>query len=96
MRVLSTPRFERDIKKLRKQEKEVLDSNIRLLMKNSALGEIKKGDLAGIRVHKFPVNQQQALLAYAANPAEKVIILLGYGSHENFYRDLKKSKLPKK
>ena len=93
MRVLSTPRFERDIKKLRKQDKEVLDTNIRLLMKNPNLGEAKKGDLAGIRVHKFPINQQQALLAYAANAVEKVIILLAYGSHENFYRDLKRVKV---
>lgn len=90
MRVLSTPRFDRDIKKLRKPEKEILDLNIRLLFKNPTLGEAKKGDLAGVRVLKFRVNKQQALLAYAANPEEKVLILLGYGTHENFYRDLKR------
>jgi len=50
---------------------------------------LKKGDLTGVRVHKYKFNTEQMLLAYAANTQERVIILLGYGTHENFYRELK-------
>ena len=90
MRVLSTPRFDRDIKRLTKPQKEALNNSIRILIKTPLIGELKKGDLQGVRVYKFRSQAQQVLLAYAANTIEKVIILLAYGTHENFYRDLKR------
>jgi hypothetical protein len=37
---------------------------IRSLMEQPALGEQKLGDLAGVRVHKFRMVNQLALLAY--------------------------------
>ena len=49
----------------------------------------KKGDLAVVRVYKYRFNKEQMLLAYAGNRVEKVVILMGYGTHENFCRDLK-------
>ena len=90
MRVLSTPRFDRDIKRLTKPQKEALNNSIRILIKTPLIGELKKGDLQGVRVHKFRSQSQQVLLAYAANTIENVIILLAYGTHENFYRDFKR------
>jgi mRNA-degrading endonuclease YafQ of YafQ-DinJ toxin-antitoxin module len=90
MRVLSTPRFDRDIKRLTKPQKEALNNSIRILTKTPLMGELKKGDLQGVRVYKFGSQSQQVLLAYAANTIENVIILLAYGTHENFYRDLKR------
>jgi len=49
MRVLSgAPRFDRDIKRLCKPEKEVPELNIYLLIKSLSLGEIKRGYLAGV------------------------------------------------
>jgi mRNA-degrading endonuclease YafQ of YafQ-DinJ toxin-antitoxin module len=90
MRVLSTPRFDRDIKRLTKPQKEALNNSIRMLIKTPLMGELKKGDLQGVRVYKFRSQSQQVLLAYAANTIENVIILLAYGTHENFYRDLKR------
>jgi mRNA-degrading endonuclease RelE of RelBE toxin-antitoxin system len=90
MRVLSTPRFDRDIKRLTKPQKEALNNSIRILTKTPLMGELKKGDLQGVRVYKFRCQSQQVLLAYVANTIEKVIILLAYGTHENFYRDLKR------
>lgn len=90
MRVLSTPRFDRDIKRLTKPQKEALNNSIRILIKTPLMGELKKGDLQGVRVHKFRSQSQQVLLAYAANTIENVMILLAYGTHENFYRDLKR------
>ena len=90
MRVLTTPRFDRVAKKLHADEKAALDDAVRSVMAAPASGEQKKGDLANVRVYKYRFNRGQMLLAYAANEQEQVIILMGYGTHENFYRDLKR------
>ena len=89
MRVLTTPRFDRSVKKLHAEEKKALDDAVRAVIADSDAGELKKGDLAGVRVYKYRFNREQMLLAYAANKVEQVIILIGYGTHANFYRDLK-------
>ena len=52
-------------------------------------GEAKVGDLVGIRVYKFRLSNQLYLLAYRILDAES-LKLLTLGSHENFYRDLKR------
>lgn len=44
--------------------------------------------MAGVYVYKFFLNRQQMLLAYEWDPEKRVLLLLG--SHENFYRDLKR------
>ena len=77
------------MKKLHASEKRVLDEAVRTLIASPDVGQMKKGDLAGVRVYKFKHLQQQMLLTYAANTDQGVVILLGYGAHENFYRDLK-------
>lgn len=56
-------------------------------MSDPTCGEEKKGDLAGVRVYKFRVLDQQFLLAYEYD--EQALFLLGLGIHENFYRGLK-------
>lgn len=82
------PAFKKAYKKLPKNIKEVVDDAIRAIQKNPYIGEPKKGDLAGCHVHKFTINKQQKLLAYAYNRTH--LILLAIGTHENFYRDLKR------
>ena len=89
MKVLVTPRFERIVKKLHAEEKKALDEALRSVIAAPTVGELKKGDLSNVRVYKYRFNRAQKLLAYAANEQEQVIILMGYGAHENFYRDLK-------
>lgn len=89
MRVLTTPRFDRVVKKLHVEEKKALDQAVRSVIAAPASGELKKGDLANVRVYKYRFNREQMLLAYAANLDEQVIILIGFGTDENFYRDLK-------
>jgi mRNA-degrading endonuclease RelE of RelBE toxin-antitoxin system len=89
MRVLTTPRFDRAVKKLHVEEKRVLDEAVREVIAAPTSGELKKGDLANVRVYKYRFNTKKMLLAYAANIDQQVIILMGYGTHENFYRDLK-------
>ena len=57
-------------------------------MEDLRCGEEKRGDLAGVRVYKFRVQDQQFLLAYEFDTDN--LSLLALGIHENFYRDLKK------
>nr|VFJ93925.1 MAG: ParE-like toxin of type II toxin-antitoxin system [Candidatus Kentron sp. LFY] len=68
-----------------------VDGAIRALMGDSLLGEGKVGDLAGVRVYKFKINKQLALLAYTFEERTITLTLLALGQHENFYRELKRS-----
>lgn len=47
----------------------------------------KKGDLAGFRVHKFSMGRQSVLLAYRVE--NDSLVLYQFGTHENFYQNLK-------
>lgn len=90
VRILQTPTFKRAVKRLHKQQKRELDEAVRAVAANPAIGEAKVGDLAGVRVYKFKMNRQLTLLAFEVFEAEDAIKLLALGSHENFYRDLKR------
>lgn len=57
---------------------------------DSAIGEEKAGDLAGVRVHKFRMVNQLACSRMLVDAREPVLTLLALGTHENLYRDLKK------
>ena len=61
---------------------------MRALITNPLLGEEKKGDLAGVRVHKFDCVNQLYLLAYWWDEDSRT--WLAVGPHENFYHDLKR------
>jgi hypothetical protein len=52
------------------------------------IGESKKGDLKGFRVHKFSFKKRQFLMAYSFQ--ETGIVFFMIGPHENFYRELKR------
>jgi mRNA interferase RelE/StbE len=86
-RVQTAPSFRRKAKKLSKSEKKILDEEVRIIWKDPEVGQLKLGDLQGVRVHKFRMNKQQVLLGYEV--FEDEILLLTFGSHENYYRDLK-------
>ena len=90
MIVLTTPRFDRAIKKIIPAEKKALDLAVKDVIKNPLKGDMKKGDLAGIQVYKFRYLKQQMLLAYSVSLDKTQLVLMGYGVHENFYRDLKR------
>ncbi len=91
MKIQTTPRFERSIKKLHSQEKKSLNEAVKAVANDPKIGESKKGDLAGIRVYKYKHQLQLLLLAYSYDAQNDQIILMGHGAHENFYRDLKQS-----
>jgi mRNA-degrading endonuclease YafQ of YafQ-DinJ toxin-antitoxin module len=90
MKVLTTPRFDRAIKKISPTEKKTLDAAVKAIVSESALGEKKTGDLTGVQVYKFRHLKQQMLLAYSVSLDRTQLVLMGYGVHENFYRDLKR------
>ena len=89
MIVLTTPTFDRSRKKFPKNQKPALDKAIKVISKNPHSGEAKKGDLKGVFVYKFKVLDKQYLLAYLL-PSKNEIKLLMLGTHENFYREIKK------
>ena len=69
---------------------DALDEAIKELMIDPLLGEQKKGDLAFLRVHKFSMVNQLTLLGYSYEDGTVTLELMALGSHENFYRDIKK------
>jgi mRNA-degrading endonuclease YafQ of YafQ-DinJ toxin-antitoxin module len=90
MRVSTTPRFDRAIKKISPAQKKTLDSAVKAIISKPLAGDMKKGDLLGVQVYKFRFFRQQMLLAYSVSLDRTQIVLMGYGVHENFYRDLKR------
>lgn len=88
------PSFARVAKKLYARDKGGLDQAVREVVNNPSLGEEKRGDLAGVFVHKFKLNNQETLLAYELTPnkqSPEVVVLLGVGPHENFYTQIKRN-----
>lgn len=94
MKINQTAIFERATKKIHSNQKQSVKDAIASIAKNPTAGELKKGDLAGVYVHKFQMVNQLMLLAYTyeerPNKEESILNLISIGTHENFYRDLKK------
>lgn len=91
--IFTTPTFERAVKKLHAKEKNVVDKAVQAIATNPAIGQEKKGDLVGIFVYKFKVNQQEVLLSYQLDSdkfSPVSVLLLSIGSHEHFYTELKR------
>lgn len=90
MQIVQTTTFSKAVKNLHQNQKSDLDEALRDVIKNPSLGIFKKGNLAGIQIYKFKMVNQLTLLAYQLTDNGLVLILLALGSHENFYRDLKR------
>jgi len=87
MKIYQSRIFENKIKKFSKQEKEILDEEIKRIIENPLVGEEKKGDLRGVYIHKFKIKIIQYLLSCRMiNDGLELIMI---GPHENYYRDLK-------
>ena len=89
-RVLQTPTFKKAVKKLKANQKKELDNAVKEVMDKPTLGEQKKGDLGFLRVYKFKMNKQLTLLGYSFDDGTLTLELMALGSHENFYRDIKR------
>ena len=89
MRIVQSRSFAKRVKRFRKQEKQVLDHQIRAILDNPEVGQKKRGELRGVFVHKFKIHTTQYLLADRIKESE-ILELIMIGPHENYYRDLEK------
>ena len=87
MRIIQSRTFEKRVRRFRKQEKKVLDQQIRKLAKDPSIGHENRGELRGVFVHKFKLHATQYLLAYRMSDADALELIM-IGPHENYYRDL--------
>jgi mRNA interferase RelE/StbE len=87
MKIIQSRSFERKVKKFKKQDKLLLDNQIRAIAEDPSIGEEKKGDLRGVHVHKFKIKTILYLLSYRLMGDNLELIMIG--PHENYYRDLK-------
>jgi len=87
MKVYISSSFGKKIRKFKKKEKLELDNEIRKIIENPSVASEKKGDLRGIFVHKFKIQNQLFLLSYRTVIDGLELIMIG--PHENYYRDLK-------
>lgn len=91
--ILVTPSFARTAKKLHAKDKAILDAAVKAVAGDHTIGEEKRGDLNGVFVHKFKLNNLETLLAYRLQPDKvepRELVLLAVGPHENFYVQLKR------
>ncbi|MCK5296178.1 MAG: type II toxin-antitoxin system RelE/ParE family toxin [Alphaproteobacteria bacterium] len=89
VKILQKPTFKRAVKRLKSNQKADLDEAVRDIVKTPDVGDMKIGELSSVRVYKFKMAKQLTLLAYTED--EDAITLLALGSHENFYRNLKRN-----
>jgi hypothetical protein len=80
--------FRRTYKKLTSAQQDDVDDAVAAIVSDPLIGEQKRGDLRNIYVHKFKSNNQLMLIAYKFDPGTRMLLLIG--SHENFYRELKR------
>lgn len=89
MKTRVTTTFKRTAKKLHRNQITLLETAISEIQKNPDLGELKVGDLVGVRVYKFHMLHQLILLAYTYDESSDELVLVSFGPHENFYANLK-------
>ena len=88
MKTFYKPPFKKFVKKQARPLQLSIEDEIESIIENPAVGETKKGDLQGFQVHKFAYKKQKLLIAYRVS--ETGILFYMVGTHENFYRNLKK------
>lgn len=97
MKITITRSFKNAAKKLHKNQKNLVEDAIEAIVKDPLAGEMKIGDLAGVRVYKFHINDKLMLIAYNHVELNELDTknkneLLSLSGHKNFYRDLKRNK----
>jgi mRNA interferase RelE/StbE len=90
VQVLQSAMLRRAYKRLHLNQKADVDDAVLEIIRNPSIGVSKKGDLSGVFVYKFKCCGQLILLAYEYDEESRMLITLLLGSHENFYRELKR------
>ncbi len=88
MKIVASNHFLKFKKKSSKKLQIEIDKQVRELLDYPKVGELKKGDLKGIRVQKFKYVPYLLLLSYEFT--DDTLYLYTIGSHENFYKKLKR------
>ena len=88
MDVLYKSTFRRFVKKQARSFQLAIEDETGRIKKEPQIGEEKKGDLSGFRVHKFKFKGQEYLIAYRTE--NNGLIMYMIDTHENFYRNLKR------
>lgn len=76
--------------KLPPDKRKAYEYQITKIKSNPYIGKMKKGDLKGIRVLNFHYKGSTECVAYRVDTKNYIIALLYYGTHENFYKKLKR------
>jgi len=87
MSVLYKPAFRKFVKKQDRAFQLAIEDEVYVILNTPQAGELKKGDLEGVRVYKFKFHKQEYLIAYSIQGKDVVFYMIG--THENFYRELK-------
>ncbi len=90
--IYQSKRFEKVLKKLPEPQLKIVEDEIDIIIKEPEIGELKKGDLSHLRVHKFKIDNEQVLLGYSWIENKIEIYLLYLGLHENFYKKMKEQR----
>jgi len=86
--------FRKFVKKQSRAFQLAIEDEVYEIIKAPQAGEAKKGDLEGLRVHKFRFHGREYLIAYSIQVKDILFYMLG--THENFYRTLKSYKKEEK
>lgn len=87
MKIVASNAFLRFKKKANKSIQLEIDEQVKKIIENPEIGNLKKGDLRGIRVHKFKIKKQLYLIS--SEVTGETLNLYVIGTHENFYDRLK-------
>ncbi len=85
---LFKPPFMKFVKKQSRPFQLAIEDEVEIILRSPYIGESKKGDLSGFKVHQFNFKGQQFWIAYLSQKNDIIFYLVG--SHENFYRKLKR------
>lgn len=80
--------FARFVKKQTRAFQLAIEDEVIAVTKDPSKGEVKKGDLSGVRVHKFKYHGQLYLIAYSLEGDALVFYMID--THDNFYSALKR------
>ncbi|MEZ9923746.1 type II toxin-antitoxin system RelE/ParE family toxin [Vibrio breoganii] len=80
--IYESRRFEKALAKLPDTLLTIVEDEIEKIVEHPEIGEQKKGDLSHMRVHKFQLSNQLALLGYSWVENKLEIYLLHLDSHE--------------
>ncbi len=86
--IIQSPAFAKQKKKLNRNQIKKLDEAVKKIITNPDIGDLKKGDLQGIRVYKYKIENNLILLAYEIEGS--TLYFYYFGSYQNFYRQLSK------